>query len=125
MFIDNFVCDWCSQELGDYYLTGVERPDSKQPTEQHETTKRSLCFCNFVCAKHYNDIIHKIAIDMDKYTDYYINNKLSKFNEKIYKFVSKRGFEFMPMIYNQEYPTDENKRREMVQEYIAKVYERK
>lgn len=118
MFIDNCICDWCARELGDYYLTG---------TRTHEGTHdtKLLRFCNFVCAKHYNDIVHKINVDMDKYTDYFINGKLDKFDEKIYKFVCKRSFEFMPVLYNKTYPTDENKRREMVQEYIAKVYERK
>ena len=110
MFIDNFTCDWCKQEIGDYYLTADHN---------------KLRFCNFICAKHYNDLIHKVIVDMDKYTNYYINGKLSKFNEKIYKFVSKRGFEFMPTIYNKTLPTDEQARRDMVKYYITKIYERK
>ena len=122
MFIDNCICDWCARELGDYYLTGTRTKDNKQPLE-HDN--KMLRFCNFVCAKHYNDIVHKITIDMEKYTEYFINGKLDKFNEKIYKYVCKRSFEFMPVLYNKQYPIDENKRREMVQEYIAKVYERK
>lgn len=134
MFIDNYICDWCSKELGDYYVstnckhdcqTHKDNTIDNKQSEQDSEQQSDLRFCNFICAKHYNDIVAKINIDMDKYTEYYINGKLNKFNEKIYKFISKRGFEFMPTIYDTSYPTDENTRREMVKMYIAKVYERK
>ena len=54
-----------------------------------------------------------------------INGKLNKSNEKIYKFVAKRGFEFMPTLYDVSCVHSNNERCEMVKEYISKIYERK
>lgn len=111
MFIDNDSCSWCDNELNDYYLIGYDKD------------KKKLKFCNFVCAKHYNDIKEKINVNMDKYTELYLNNKLDKQSSKIYQVVAKRGFEFMPTLYNIKYDEDKNKRKQMSIEYINKIYE--
>ena len=111
MFIENDVCTWCGKELNDYYLIGYNKDKDK------------LKFCNFVCAKHYNDIKEKIHVNMDKYAELYLSNKLDKQSAKIYQTVSKRGFEFMPTIYNTPYSEDMNERKRQSQDYINKIYE--
>lgn len=130
MFVETNKCSWCDKELDDYYLTGHSIVlSSKHDNELDccdKTNKNNikLCFCNFVCAKHYNDIVGKIFIDFDKYSKLYYNNKLDKLSSKIFRHVVKQGFEYMPTIYNTKYDDNVQVRRDQVAKYIYSIYDR-
>ena len=113
MFIDTTFCAWCDSELSDYYLHGHKRSNDEE-----------VFFCNLICAKHYNDLVEKVTLDIDKYTEYFNDKKLDKLAEKIYKMTYQRGWEFMPMIYDVRDPRDIRTRKAMVQYYIDKVYDK-
>lgn len=113
MFIDTTFCAWCDNELSDYFVHGCKQSNDEE-----------VCFCNLVCAKHFNDLVEKVTLDIEKYTEYFNDKKLDKLAEKIYKMTYQRGWEFMPMIYDVRDPRNISTRRAMVQYYIDKVYDK-
>ena len=113
MFLNTVKCDWCEHELNDYYLIGYDKENNTK-----------LKFCNFVCAKHYNDILRRISVDFDKYAFLYYSGKLDKMGAKIFKNVYRHGFEFMPTVYSKKYNENKNIRQKMTQDYIFKIYDK-
>ncbi len=111
MFINCGSCDWCKNELTEYNLEGTNEINEKKH------------FCNFVCAKHYNDLIEKITLNISKYNEFFKNNKLNNISMKIFIKISKNGFEFMPKIYNKCIPNSTKERRNMCKKYMSKMYE--
>lgn len=112
MFINCGSCDWCGTELNEYNLEGMTKE-----------TKETKHFCNFICAKHYNDLISKIDVNTCKYNEYFKNGKLNNTSMKLFIKVSKNGFDFMPTIFNKYVPTSLKERSKMCKEYMAKIYE--
>ena len=114
MFLTCGRCSWCNKEINEYSLDGREQ-DNKNGEQLH--------FCNFICAKHYNDIIAKVILDIDKYNSFFSNNKLDNIATKIFIKITDTGFDFMPMIYNKTLPTSNRERVKMCKKYMQTIYE--
>lgn len=120
MFLDSCRCSWCDREINEYNLEGFEI-DNKQDNNNCEHKK--VIFCNFICARHYNDLIHKIYIDINGYNELFKNNKLDNVSAKIFIKISKTGFEFMPLINNNKPPNTYKERIRMCRKYLKDIYE--
>ena len=83
-------CDWC----GDYI--------SEVPSHAG-----NLSFCDILCAKLYNDYVHKIDFDINS-----VNNTQSKRLKKIYDLCKNMMFEELPI-----YTTDIEDRKEIKRNY--------
>ena len=113
MFLNNCKCSWCNRDISEYNLEGMEK-DNKE---------NKVHFCNFICAKHYNDLIKNIYLDINNYNELYKNNKLNNSLSKIFIQVSKSGFDFMPKIDNKEVPESYKERIKMCRKYLKEIYE--
>lgn len=113
MFLNSCHCDWCNKEISEYNLEGTEKAE----------TNKIVHFCNFVCAKHYNDLINKVYLDINNYNELFKNNKLDITSAKIFIKISKNGFEFMPRVNLKQLPSAYKDRVKMCRKYLKDIYE--
>ncbi len=88
MFLDEDTnCSWCGADISRNNLKAKTNDDV------------SCVFCDYACAKLYNDKLSKLAIDYSDYNELYVNGKLNNMSRKLFSIVRNNGFYILPTIY--------------------------
>lgn len=91
-------CSYCRSKKMKEMLYGLAFVDDLYIDSSSIDSDKKLMFCDFACAKLYNDNREKISIDIKKYRLAYINNKLDNKAKNIYQTCSKKCFLLLPKL---------------------------
>lgn len=92
------ICSYCRTKKKKEMLYGSTFVNDLYIDSSTIDSDKKLMFCDFACAKLYNDNREKISIDIKKYRLAYINNKLDEKTKNIYQTCSKKCFLLLPKL---------------------------
>lgn len=94
-------CSFCTKNNSGIMLTGFEyNGDLKYyDYDKIDYNEMSLRFCDLICAKLYNDNIHKITIDVQSYRKSHLSKSLDKNSELIYVKCIDKMFTQLPVMF--------------------------
>lgn len=92
--VNTNVCSYCHRNKKGELLIGAPYIGSMFGIVHNNANR--MKFCDYICAKLYNDNRERITVDVQHYKSLYTKNKLDKKSRIIYERVGNNFFAFLP-----------------------------